>query len=311
MKILVTGGAGFIGSNLVKTLLNTYKANVIVVDNLANGDFSRLGSNENLTVIDCDVLDLDIYKSYLSDVDYVFHMACTQISKANNIPFIDLNTNAASTLKLLEYFKSHHSPRLKKFIYTSSCSIYGNFNGSISENSPPNISSMYAATKYLAENYVSLYNKQYNIPTTIVRYSNVYGYNQTPKDKVCGVIGKYIYNAIHDMPLVVFGDGKYTRDYTFIDDAVDATLLTAFNNISTGNVYNISTNISYSVMDIIEVIKKYYPDLVIEYNNLRDIDNITDRLISYDHLMHDFNWNPKHQLLDGIEKTINWFTDNV
>jgi UDP-glucose 4-epimerase len=311
MKILVTGGAGFVGSSLVNRLLTDYDCTVIVIDNLINGDFSRLIKSDKLIIVNDSVLNLDAYSLYLNDVDYIFHLACVQISKSNDMPMIDLETNAISTLNILEYLRTHTNTRLKKFVYTSSCSIYGNFKGSTSENSPPNISSMYAATKYLAENYVSLYNKQYNIPTTIVRYSNVYGYNQTPKDKVCGVIGKYIYNAIHDMPLVVFGDGKYTRDYTFIDDAVDATLLTAFNDISTGNVYNISTNISHSVMDIIEIIKKYYPGLVIEYNNLRDIDNITDRLISYDRLMYDFNWSPKYQLLDGIEKTINWFTDNV
>ena len=308
MKILVTGGAGFIGSSLVNRLLIDYNCTVIVVDNLVNGDFSRLIKSDNLITINESVLNLDSYSSYLNEVDYIFHLACIQISKSSNIPFLDLETNAISTLNILEHLRKNKNANLKKFIYTSSCSVYGNsLITPVTEKVPVNISSVYAATKYLGENYTNLYHKNYNIPITIIRYSNVYGYHQTPKDKVCGVIGKFIYNAMNSLPLTIYGDGIHTRDYTFIEDAIDATLLAALNEKALGQTYNISTNSNYSVNDLIQIIKLFYPDLYISYESPRIIDNIVDRLISYDTIQKELNWKPKYTLEDGIQKTINWF----
>lgn len=308
MKVLVTGGAGFIGSGLVNRLLTDYECTVIVVDNLVNGDFSRLIKSDNLITINESVLNLNAYSSYLNEVDYIFHLACIQISKSSNIPYLDLETNAISTLNILEHLRKNKNTNLKKFIYTSSCSVYGNsLITPVTEKVPVNISSIYAATKYLGENYTNLYHTNYNIPITIIRYSNVYGYHQTPKDKVCGVIGKFIYNAMNKLPLTIYGDGMHTRDYTFIEDAIDATLLAALNEKSLGQTYNISTNSNYSVNDLIQIIKSFYPDLYINYESPRIIDNIVDRLISYDTIQKELNWKPKYTLEDGIQKTINWF----
>jgi UDP-glucose 4-epimerase len=308
MKILVTGGAGFIGSNLVNRLLMEYDCTIIVVDNLVNGDFSRLIKSNNLILINDSVLNLEAYSSYLNEVDYIFHLACVQISKSNTIPLTDLETNAISTLNMLEYLRSHKNTNLKKFIYTSSCSVYGNsLITPITEKVTVNISSIYAATKYLGENYTNLYYKNYDIPITIVRYSNVYGYHQTPKDKVCGVIGKFIYNAINNLPLTIYGDGTHTRDYTFIEDAIEATLLAAFSKRSLGRIYNISSNSNYSVNDLIQIIKSVYPNTYVNYETPRIIDNIIDRLISYDTIQLELNWKPKCTLTEGIYKTINWF----
>jgi UDP-glucose 4-epimerase len=310
MKILVTGGAGFIGSSLVNRLLTDYNCTVIVVDNLVNGDFGRLIESDNLITINESVLNLDAYSSYIDEVDYIFHLACVQISKSSNTPFLDLETNAVSTLSILEHLRKHKNTNLKKFIYTSSCSVYGNsLTTPVTEKVPVNISSVYAATKYLGENYTNLYHKNYNIPITIVRYSNVYGYHQTPEDKVCGVIGKFIYNAINNLPLTIYGDGMYTRDYTFIEDAIDATLLAALNEKALGRTYNISTNSNYSVTDLIKIIKSFYPNLHVSYEHPRIIDNIVHRLISYDTIQKELKWKPIYTLEEGVQKTIDWFNN--
>lgn len=312
MKILVTGGAGFVGSSLVNRLLTDYECTVVVVDNLINGDFSRLIKSNNLTIINDSVLNLQSYAAHLNDSDYIFHLACVQISKSNDMPMIDLETNAISTLNILEYLKTHNNIRLKRFVYTSSCSIYGNASTyPISEQTPVNISSMYAATKYLGENYTLMYYKNYGIPVSVARYSNVYGYHQTPKDKVCGVIGKFIYNAINNIPLTIYGSGDHTRDYTFIEDAVEATLLVAFNDLSLGRIYNIATNSNYSTNELVKIIKSFYPELVINTEAPRIIDNVTDRLISYDMIQKDLGWSPRYNLMSGITHTINWFNKEV
>lgn len=312
MKILVTGGAGFIGSSLVNHLLSKYECTVVVVDNLINGDFSRLIESDKLTVINDSVLNLQSYATHLNDSDYIFHLACVQISKSNDIPMTDLETNAISTLNILEYLRTHTNTRLKKFIYTSSCSVYGNaLIYPISEQTPVNISSMYAATKYLGENYTLMYHKNYRIPVSITRYSNVYGYHQTPKDKVCGVIGKFIYNAINDIPLTIYGSGNYTRDYTFIEDAVDATLLVAFSELSLGCIYNVATNSKHSTNELISIIKSFYPNVEVKTESPRLIDNVTDRLISFDTIHRDLGWAPKYNLNSGIGRTIEWFNKEI
>ena len=312
MKILVPGGAGFIGASLVNRLLTDYSCTVVVVDNLINGDFSRLIKSDNLTIINESVLNLQAYAAHLNDSDYIFHLACVQISKSNDMPIIDLETNAISTLNILEYLRMHTNTRLKKFVYTSSCSIYGNaVTYPISEQTPVNISSMYAATKYLGENYTLMYYKNYGIPISITRYSNVYGYHQTPKDKVCGVIGKFIYNAINSIPLTIYGSGDHTRDYTFIEDAVDATLLVAFNDLSLGRVYNIATNYNYSTNDLVDIIKSFYPRLTVNTEVPRLIDNVTDRLISYNAIQKDLGWAPRYNLNSGIARTIEWFNKEI
>jgi UDP-glucose 4-epimerase len=308
MKILITGGAGFIGSNLTNFLLRNYNCKIVVVDNLLNGDLSRLDKSNRLEIITESVLNIDAYAKHLNDSDFIFHLACIQISKSNNIPNIDLETNAISTLNILDYLSKNKNLNLKRFIYTSSCSVYGDCNDqTITEQTPISISSIYAATKYLGENYTMLYHKQFNIPVSVIRYSNVYGYNQTPKDKICGVIGKYIYNSIHKIPLTIYGDGNYTRDYTFIEDVIDATLLIAFNTKSLGRTYNVSTNLNYSNNDLIQILKNYYSDINIQSELPRIIDNIYNRKVSYHNMNIDFNWTPKHSLQEGIEKTINWF----
>ena len=304
-RVLITGGAGFIGSKFVDYILKTTKADIIIVDNLYNSTIDRIPENERVFFINCSVLDVDKYSKHLQECDYIFHMACVQISKSSFVPQIDLDTNATSTLKILEYLKDNKT-NLKRFVYTSSCSIYGQSKESpITENTPPNISSLYAATKFLGENYTNLYHKLFGIPTSVIRYSNVYGPGQIPDNKICGVIGKFIYESINKRPITIFGDGEYKRDYSFIDDVLLATYLVSKSENTLGETYNVSTNTNYSVNEIVDIIELYVGKIDKKYQEPRIIDNITDRLISYDKLKRDTGWVPNHSIKLGIEKTIN------
>jgi UDP-glucose 4-epimerase len=306
-KILVTGGAGFIGHRFVNFIIENTNADVVVVDNLYNGDFNRITKNDRVTLLNCSVCEIEKYSKYIDECDYIFHMACVQISKSSNVPHVDLETNAISTLNILEYLKNHKTP-LKRFVYTSSCSIYGQSEYlPVDEKTPPNISSIYAATKYLGENYTNLYHKLFKIPVSIVRYSNVYGPGQTPEDKICGVIGKFIYQSLNNETLSVFGDGSHTRDYSYLDDVVEATYIVSNSEKCLGQTYNVSTNTNISVNKIIRIIESNIDNVKTNYSEPRIIDNIHDRLISFDKLNNHTGWRPTHSIELGIKKTIEYF----
>lgn len=306
-KVIITGGAGFIGHHFVNYILENTKADIVVVDNLCNGEFERINFNERVKLINCSASEIKKYEDHLKDSDYIFHMACVQISKSSDIPHIDLETNAVSTLNILEYLKNNKTS-LKRFVYTSSCSIYGQSEIlPITETFSPNISSIYAATKYLGENYTNLYHKLYKIPISIIRYSNVYGPGQTPEKKVCGVIGKFIYETLNDIPIVVYGNGEHKRDYSYIDDVIESTYIISKTEKTLGETYNISSNTNYSVNDIVKIIKSNLYQTKVNFKPPRIIDNINNRLISSDKLNRDTGWAPIHSIENGVEKTIQYF----
>lgn len=310
MKFVITGGAGFIGSNLVNYLSTNQENKIIIVDNLSNGKIDRINQLPNIEFIETNVCDIQNYFHHLQDCDYVIHLACIQISKSNENVFHDLETNSLSTLKILNYY-ANNKTNLKKFVYTSSCSVYGSStNLPFIEDQTLIPSTFYASTKLLGENYTKIYSKDYKIPCVMVRYSNVYGPNQTPEDRVCGIIGKFIYNSIHMKPFTIFGSGEFIRDYTFIDDVIDATLVLCYSDKVNAEIYNISNNIGHSVNQICELISKKLNFFEFVYENKRIIDNIDTRVISYEKLKSEFGWVPKIDLSSGIDKTIDWFLKN-
>jgi nucleoside-diphosphate-sugar epimerase len=312
-KVLVTGGLGFVGHNLVKTLLHDYNCKVIVVDNCANSNETILGEEiKNIEFHNLSVLDTDKLFPLLKDVNYIFHLACKQISASGADPLDDLRVNAESTLLLLEFMRHNNLPVLDRFVYTSSCSVYGSSTRlPISEDDATYVLSNYAATKLLGENYAMIYNKTYDLPTSSVRYSNVYGFGQSPRNPYCGVLGKFIHNALTDQKLSVFGDGEQTRDYTFITDAVNATILAAVHPKALGDVFNVGTGTETSVNGLAELISEIVNDTEIENVPERDIDNIRRRSIDIEKIHQRLGWSPKINMRKGIELTIDWYRSTL
>lgn len=308
-KVLVTGGLGFVGHNLVKTLIDDYNCNVIVVDNCANSNPAILGSHiEKVSFSQISVLDTDKLFPLLADVNYIFHLACKQISASGTEPLDDLKVNAESTLLLLDHIKNNPLPALERFVYASSCSVYGSSTIlPISETDPTIVLSNYAATKLLGENYTMIYNRSYDIPTSSVRYSNVFGYGQSPRNPYCGVLGKFVHNALTGLPLCVIGDGEQTRDYTFVTDAVDATILAAVHPKALGEVFNVGTGIETSVNRLAEIIKESVPGIGIENLPERDIDNIRRRSTNIEKIHQRLGWSPRVTIQQGIQHTVDWY----
>lgn len=308
-KVLVTGGLGFVGNNLVKTLLNTYNCEVIVVDNCVNSSPEILGEDTNkVNFQKISVLDTQQLFPLMHEMNFIFHLACKQISASGKDPLDDMRVNAESTLLMLEYIKNTDLPKLERFIYTSSCSVYGSANQlPVSENDATIVLSNYAATKLLGENYTMIYHRSYDIPTSSVRYSNVYGYGQSPRNPYCGVLGKFVHNALTNQSLHIFGDGEQTRDYTFISDAVEATILAAVHPKALGDVFNVGTGVETSVNKLAEIISNYTGNLQVENLPERDIDNIRRRSIGVEKIHQKLGWSPKVNVKKGIELTIDWY----
>jgi len=312
-KVLVTGGLGFVGHNLVKTLLHEYNCKIVLVDNCANSNEKALGDDiNNVEFHKISVLDTDKLFPLLKDVNYIFHLACKQISASGAEPLDDLRVNAESTLLLLEFIRHNELPALERFVYTSSCSVYGSSTRlPICEDDATYVLSNYAATKLLGENYTMIYNKGYDLPTSSVRYSNVYGFGQSPRNTYCGVLGKFVHNSLTGQPLAIFGDGEQTRDYTFITDAVSATILAAVHPKAIGDVFNVGTGTETSVNTLAKLINKKVGDLSIENVAERDIDNIRRRSIDIEKIHQRLGWSPKINMQKGIDLTIDWYKSTL
>lgn len=310
-KILVTGGLGFIGKNLIKKLIN-FNCKIIIIDDCSNSSENVLNEfnsqSGKLEFHKFSVVEREKLNEFLRNVNYIFHLACVQISKSSSNPYEDLQVNAISTLNILEYFRNNKNTKLERILYTSTSSIYGNAKSlPIKEDDSINIMSHYAASKYLAENYIRLYSALYNIPTVVVRFSNVYGYGQSPLNPYCGVLGKFIHNALTGEKLIIFGDGEQTRDYTFIDDAVDAVLKAIVSPKAIGEVFNIGTEVETSVNKLVDIIKKFVPEIEVQFLPERDIDNVRRRSVDISRIRSKLNWSPNININKGIEKTINWY----
>ena len=312
-KVLVTGGLGFVGSNLVKALVNEYNCNVIVVDDCTNSNESTIADVlQKVDLHKISVLNTDTFFPLLDGVNYIFHLACIQIAASGSRPLLDMQVNAQSTLLLLEQLRNNHNPALERLVYTSSCSVYGSSSRlPVSEEERTLVLSNYAATKLLGEQYCLIYNRNYNIPVSVVRYSNVYGYGQSPRNPYCGVLGKFVHNALTGEPLQVIGDGEQTRDYSFITDAVEATILSAVHPLAYGEVFNIGTCVETSVNKLVALISENVKDLVVTNIPERDIDNIRRRMIDIEKIHQRLGWTPSVGMQQGIEMTLEWYKTTI
>jgi UDP-glucose 4-epimerase len=305
-NVLVTGGAGFIGSNLTRELVKL-NAKVTIIDDLFTGDMNNIKELEIKEFIKGDVRDETLIKKVVGDFDYIFHLAARNIIVSTKNPLEDFSVNIGGTLNILNTLKG--SKKLKKFIYTSSVSIYGNTKYlPINEDDTYNLLSPYAVSKLGGENYTKVFYENYDLPTVVVRYSNVFGILQSTKNPYCGVIGKIIEKISSDISPVVHGDGEQTRDFTYIKDAIDATLLAGISEKSVGEILNIGTGVEISINSLIKIINDLYgKNIPSEYIDRRDIDNIRRRVVNIEKIRRTLRWVPRYTLKNGLKETIDWF----
>jgi UDP-glucose 4-epimerase len=303
-KILLTGGAGFVGSNIAKVLLE--KGSIVtIVDNLYTGFESLVPKHKNLTFIKGDIENIDLIDDLVSKNPLIIHAAAKNIIASTKNVKNDFETNIGGTLNLLIAARKY---KIEKFVYTGSASVYGNPNQiPVSENSPLYTLSPYAVSKLAGENYCTAFYETYNLPTTIVRYSNVYGTNQHINNPYCGVVTKFFESAMNGEPINIHGNGEQTRDYTFVNDAVSATLEALINTRSTGMIFNIGTGVEISVNELSKkIIEITGSKSKIVHVDKRDIDNIRRRVMNIEQIRRILKWAPNYTLEQGLNETFNW-----
>jgi UDP-glucose 4-epimerase len=304
-RVLVTGGAGFVGANLVERIA-ALGGHVTVLDDLFTGSLDNINPKVKFEFVEGSVTDFDLVKRLVKDTDYVAHLAARNIIVSTKNPFEDYSVNIGGTLNILMAAREHP---LERIVYTSSASVYGNPHIiPITEDERPHTFSPYSVSKLAAENYCYAFFETYGVPVTMVRYSNVYGPKQDPRNPYCGVISKFIEAIYLEEQPQIHGDGAQTRDFTYVDDAVDATLTALLSPRSDGLVFNLGTGTETKVIDLASILcrlmkKQIEPTHI----DRRDIDNIRRRVLNIERIRTRLRWAPQVGLEEGLRRTVAWY----
>ena len=295
-RILVTGGAGFIGSNLVNKLIEN-KFEVNVLDNLSTGDKKNINKKSNF--IKGDIRDKKILKKALSNCDIVYHLAAkTNIQESIANPSECIEINVTGTANIIEICLA----RKIKIIFASSCSLYPlNYSKKISENVIINPTTPYAMSKYLSEELLNFYSKKNALETCILRCFNVYGKNQNSKSFYSAVIPKFIKNAHQKKNLILNNSGSQKRDFIYVDDVVSAYIDCGLKKIK--GTYNIGFGNSISIRSLANIVIK-----IVKKGKIKNGPNLSfDAKYSCANILlakKKFNFNPKIKLEEGIKKIL-------
>ncbi|MEK6301972.1 MAG: NAD-dependent epimerase/dehydratase family protein [Acidobacteriota bacterium] len=307
-RIVVTGGAGFVGSNVVRRLLSE-RARVVVLDDFYTGDDHNLPSDDsNLAVVRGSVTDFDLTRDVMKGASLVFHLAARNIIVSTRNPREDYEVNIGGTLNVLMAARELNIPRV---VYSSSTSVYGNPRYlPINEDDATNMLSPYAVSKFAGENYCKAFYESYGLSSSVVRYSNVYGTAQRPDNPYCGVVAKFFESAMSGAGLRIHGDGEQTRDFTYVNDVVEATLLAGVSPKADGQVYNVGTGREVSVNQLARlIIEITAAGVEPEYIDRRDIDNIRRRVVNIEKIRRELRWLPSCTVEQGLRLTYQWLKE--
>ena len=303
MNILVLGGNGFIGSHLVDALLKSN--NKITVFDKRKSKYTE--EYVGVSYVYGDFNDEDKLKAIINKADVIYHLLSTTVPKSANLnPVFDVESNLISTIKFLKLLKDS---QLKKFIYISSGgTVYGNPKYlPIDENHPLLPIGSYGITKVAIESYVKLFTKKFNVPYLIIRPSNPYGPRQNHSG-VQGVIASFLYKAVNNLDLDVWGDGKSLRDYIYIQDLIDFFILAGFSK-ETGE-YNLGSGEGNRVNDIIEIINNI-TNKKCNINIKPTSGFVVDKVVlDISKAKKRLGWSPKISLKQGVRKHFDWMLDS-
>jgi UDP-glucose 4-epimerase len=250
-RILVTGGAGFVGSHIVDRL--SPDNDVTVLDNMFTGSMANLAKNKDrITFVKGDILDREMVTKLVADAEYIFHLAA-HVGNIRSLkdPYFDMNVNIAGMLNLLEACRNS---RIKRLVYSASAASFGEARYlPIDEDHPQYPESPYAASKLAAEKYAFTYYKVYNIPTASVRYFNIYGPRQDTSE-YANAVSIFLGKFKKKQPITIYGDGEQTRDFLFIQDVVAANVLAATHPKALGQTFNIATGEATSINTVADII---------------------------------------------------------
>lgn len=304
-KVLVTGGAGFVGANLVRQLVRE-GAVVTVLDDFFTGRQDNLrGLDGQYTLVRGSVTDPFQVQELVGQAQIVIHAAARNIIASTRNPFEDFNTNIGGTLNVL---MAARAAGVERVVYTSSASVYGNPRYlPINENDAISLLTPYAVSKFAGEGYCQAFYESYGTPVAVIRYSNVFGLGQDPQNPYCGVVAKFMTSVAEGEPLHIHGDGQQTRDFCYIEDTVEATLMAALSPKAEGEVFNVATGVETSVNTLASLILELYNSPIQPiYIDRRDIDNIRRRVLNIEKIRRVLRWTPRFTLQEGLRRTKEW-----
>ncbi len=319
-SVLITGGAGFIGSNLCEYFLNKdYK--VVCLDNFATGHLKNIQeffNHKNFTLIEGDIRNLNDCRNALQNIDYVLHQAALgSVPRSINDP---MTTNEVNISGFLNMLVASRDAKVKRFIYAASSSTYGD-----SQNLPKMEDvigkplSPYAITKYVNELYAENFSKNYGLETIGLRYFNVFGRKQDPNGAYAAVIPKFIQQFINHKSPIINGDGTYSRDFTYIDNVIQMNELAMLTNDkkAINTIYNTAFGERNTLNDLVKYLKNELSNFDSEiikvetvYSENR-VGDIPHSLASIEKAKKILHYNPKFSLEEGLKESIKWYWENL
>ncbi|RZJ38835.1 MAG: SDR family oxidoreductase [Chryseobacterium sp.] len=319
-NILVTGGAGFIGSNLCEELLSL-GAKVTCLDNFSTGlreNLEAIKNNPDFKLIEGDIRNLEDCQKACENQDFVLHEAALgSVPRSINDPITSNDVNVGGFLNMLI---AARDSGVKRFVYAASSSTYGDSESLPKvENVIGKPLSPYAITKYVNELYADVFKRTYNFNTIGLRYFNVFGRKQNPNGAYAAVIPKFVMQLMNHESPVINGGGEYSRDFTYIDNVILMNLLalTSDNAESQNEVYNTAFGERTTLNDLVKYLKEYLSDfdpkiadVEIIYGDYRKGD-VPHSLASIDKAKNLLNYQPKHSMKDGLKEAVNWYWENL
>ena len=302
-RVVITGGAGFVGSNLARAVRDL-GAKVVILDDFFTGREDNVP--EGVEVVRGSVTDYALVRDVLKGASVVFHEAARNIVVSTRNPREDFETNIGGTLNVL--IAAKEAPAPVRVVYAGSASVYGNPRHlPINEDDVTAMLSPYAVSKFSGENYCRAFYESYGVWATSVRYSNVYGPGQRSDNPYCGVIAKFFDAALDGSAIRIHGDGEQTRDFTYVEDAVSATIAAALSPKAEGNVYNVGTGRETGINQLARsIIAVTESKSTVELVDRRDIDNIRRRVLNIEKIRRELRWIPSVTLEEGLRRTSAW-----
>jgi UDP-glucose 4-epimerase len=303
-KVAVTGGAGFIGSNLTKRLL-AEGYDVVVIDDLSTGLLSNVDQNKSI-FHQISITEPKSLANALKDCETIFHLAARgSVPRSLKNPAATHDVNATGTLNVLEVARASGA----HVVFSSSSSVYGR-NMQLPKDESMWLGPMtpYAGSKLAAEGYVQAYASAYNVPITLLRFFNVFGPRQRPDHEYAAVLPKWIWLAMQGKPIDVYGDGTASRDFTYVETVVDIAMTAMKEKVITEGAVNLAYGNRIFLYDTIEMLLKHFPDLQVNFRENR-LGDVKESQNSPNLLKSLFPTITPKPFKDALAETVNWLKD--